>query len=49
MMQNRKGENGYLKIETSHSQEWLDKAMKKHTAAANQTTATIKNENLDTF
>lgn len=33
----------------SQSQEWFGSAMKKQTAAANQTTETIAKEILDTF
>jgi len=36
-------------MEMSHSQEWLGKAIKKHTAATNHTTHTVAIEILETF
>lgn len=39
----------YLKQETSQSQEWLGKAMKTQTAAANHATETIAIQVFETF
>jgi hypothetical protein len=39
----------YLKMEMSHSQEWLGKVVKKHTPANSHATQTIDMEILETF